>query len=427
MKITIPYKPRPLQSEVHKDLKRFNVLVCHRRFGKTVLVINELIKKCLQNKLPRPRYYYIAPTYSMAKRIAWDYLKHYTSVLPNMEFHETELRADLPNGGRIQLLGCERIDTLRGLYMDGCCLDEVSQMPPKLWTEIIRPALSDRVITDKDGNWKDNAFMIAIGTPSGHNAFFDLYDHGLHDETWYAKTFKASETKIVAEEELKAAKSMMPPEIYEAEYECSFESGAIGSIYALSLAKADKENRVTKVPYDSTIKVDTYWDLGMKDKTAIWFAQQKGSAIHLIDYYENSGESLEHYASVLDDKDYIYDTHYLPHDAKVREIGTGKSRMEIAQSLGLPTSIVPKMSIEDGINAVRMTLSRCWFDHDKTKEGLDALRQYRWAMSDKGETKNKPQHDWTSHSADAFRYLCVGLQETKNWSTEIKYPRLGIV
>ena len=260
MKITNTYNPRPPQSEVHKDLKRFNVLVWHRRVGKTVLVINELIKKCLQNKLPRPRYYYIAPTYSMAKRIAWDYLKHYTSVLPNMEFHETELRADLPNGGRIQLLGCERIDTLRGLYMDGCCLDEVSQMPPKLWTEIIRPALSDRVITDKDGNWKDNAFMIAIGTPSGHNAFFDLYDHGLHDETWYAKTFKASETKIVAVEELKAAKSMMPPEIYEAEYECSFESGALGSIYALSIAKADRKNRVTKVPSDSSIKVDTCWD-----------------------------------------------------------------------------------------------------------------------------------------------------------------------
>ena len=123
----------------------------------------------------------------------------------------------------------------------------------------------------------------------------------------------------------------------------------------------------------------------------------------------------------------MYDTHYLPHDASVREIGTGKSRVEIAQSLGLSTSIVPKMSVEDGINAVRMTLSRCWFDFEKTKEGLDALRQYKWAVDDKGVAKNRPQHDWTSHSADAFRYLCTGLQETKNWSTQINYPKLGIV
>ena len=416
MKITIPYKPRPLQKEIHKNLTRFSVLVCHRRFGKTVLTVNELIKKCLQCKLPRPRYYYIAPTYSMAKRIAWDYLKYYTSVLPKMEYHETELRADLPNGGRIQLLGCERPQTLKGLYMDGVVLDEVAQMPPKMWTEVIRPALSDR-----------KGFMVAIGTPQGHNSFFELYNHGLQDENWYAQSFKASETKIVDEEELEEAKKMMPPEIYEAEYECSFESSAIGSIYSQSLSKADKEGRITKVPYDSTIKVDTYWDLGMRDKTAIWFVQQKGSAIHLIDYFEDSGESLEYYASILDERGYVYDTHYLPHDANVREIGTGKSRLEIAQSLGLVTSIVPKMSIEDGINATRMTLSRCWFDYEKTKDGLDALRQYRWAVTDKGETKNRPLHDSTSHAADSFRYVCTGLQETKNWSTKIEYPRLGIV
>jgi hypothetical protein len=416
MKITIPYKPRPLQEEIHRNLKRFNVLVCHRRFGKSVLTVNELIKKCLQNKLPRPRYYYISPTYSMSKRIAWDYLKYYTSVLPKMEYHETELRADLPNGGRIQLLGCERPQTLKGLYMDGVILDEVAQMPPKLWTEIIRPALSDR-----------KGFMIAIGTPQGHNSFFDLYNHGVQDETWYARSFKASESKVVDAEELEQAKKLMPPEIYEAEYECSFESSAIGSIYSQSLAKADDEGRVTKVPYDSTIKVDTYWDLGMRDKTAIWFVQQKGSAIHLIDYFEDSGESLEYYASILNERGYVYDTHYLPHDANVREIGTGKSRLEIAQSLGLVTSIVPKMSIEDGINATRMTLGRCWFDYEKTKEGLDALRQYRWAVTEKGETKNRPLHDWTSHAADSFRYVCIGLQETKNWTARIKYPKLGIV
>jgi len=416
MKIVIPYKPRKHQKEVHDKLKRFNVLVCHRRFGKTVLCINEILKKAMQNTLSRPRYYYLAPTYSMAKRTSWDYLKEYTNVLPNVTYHETELRCDLPNGARIQLLGCERPDSLRGLYIDGVVLDEVAQMPPRLWTEIVRPALSDR-----------EGWMIAIGTPQGHNAFFDLYDYANHQEGWYAETFKSSETGIISDLELNEAKHLMPDEVYEAEFECSFDSAALGSIYAKGLAKAEEEKRITKVPYETGIKVNTFWDLGMADKTAIWFVQQKGSAFHIIDYYEDSGESLEFYATVLDEKKYIYDTHYLPHDANVRELGTGVSRVETAQSLGMRTSIVPKLPVEDGINAVRMVLSRCWFDHEKCKYGIDALRQYRWATTERGEIKNKPEHSWCSHAADSFRYFAVGNNQSSDWSTKIQYNNLGIV
>tara|TARA_R100001594_G_scaffold150589_1_gene212534 strand:+ start:22 stop:1272 length:1251 start_codon:yes stop_codon:yes gene_type:complete len=416
MKIVIPYKPREHQKEVHNSLKRFNVLVCHRRFGKTVLCINELLKKAMQNTLTRPRYYYLCPTYSMAKRTAWDYLKEYTNVLPNVQYHETELRCDLPNGARIQLLGCERPDSLRGLYIDGVVLDEVAQMPPRLWTEVIRPALSDR-----------EGWMIAIGTPQGHNAFWDLYDYANHQDEWMAKTYKASDTQIISEVELNEAKHLMPPEVYDAEFECSFDSAAIGSIYAKGLEIAEDEGRISKVPYELSVKVDTFWDLGMADKTAIWFVQQKGSAFHLIDYEEDSGEGLEYYAAMLDEKRYRYGTHYFPHDASVRELGTGVSRIETAQSLGMRTTIVPKLSIEDGINAVRMILSRCWWDHEKTKHGLDALRQYRWATNERGEIKNKPEHNWTSHSADAFRYFAVGNNQSSDWGTKLKYNNLGIV
>jgi len=370
----------------------------------------------MQNTLTRPRYYYLAPTYSMAKRTAWDYVKEYTGVLPDVTYHETELRADLPNGARIQLLGCERPDSLRGLYIDGVVLDEVAQMPPRLWTEIIRPALSDR-----------NGFMIAIGTPQGHNSFHQLFDHALHQKDWYAEIFKASETDIISELELNEAKALMPEEIYDSEFECSFDSAAIGSIYSKGLNKAEEDKRITKIPYDTSVKVNTYWDLGMADKTAIWFVQQKGSAFHIIDYFEDSGESLEYYTTVLDEKKYIYDTHYLPHDANVRELGTGVSRVETAQSLGMRTSIVPKLSVEDGINAVRMVLSRCWFDHEKCKHGLDALRQYRWASNERGELKNKTVHDWTSHSADAFRYFAVGNNQSSDWGSKLKYNNAGII
>jgi len=416
VKIVIPYKPRNHQIEVHNSLQRFNVLVCHRRFGKTVLCINELLKKAMQNTMKRPRYYYLCPTYSMAKRTGWDYLKEYTSVLPNVTYHETELRCDLPNGARIQLLGCERPDSLRGLYIDGVVLDEVAQMPPRLWTEIIRPALSDR-----------EGWMIAIGTPQGHNSFFDLYDYASHQDKWFAKTYKASETQIISEVEMNEAKHLMPPEVFDAEFECSFDSAAIGSIYAKGLQLAEEEGRISKVPYDETLRVDTFFDLGMADKTAIWFVQQKGSAFHLIDYFEDSGEGLEYYVSILDDKKYRYGTHYLPHDANVRELGTGVSRIETAQSLGMRTSIVPKLSVEDGINAVRMILSRCWFDHEKCKHGLDALRQYRWASNDRGELKNKPEHNWCSHSADAFRYFAVGNNQSSDWGAKLEYNNAGIV
>ena len=426
MKIVIPYKPREHQKAVHKNLKRFNVLLCHRRWGKTVLVCNELIKQAMTNPMPMPRYYYIAPTYSMAKRTAWDYIKEYTSVITGTQYHETELRCDLPNGARIQLLGCERPNSLRGLAIDMCCMDEVAQFPPRMWTEVIRPALADRYELGQKYNFMSGR-MIAIGTPQGHNAFFDLYDFATHNEDWYAEKFKASETGIISELELNEAKALMPEEVYEAEFECSFDSAAIGSIYAKGLNKAEEEKRITKVPYETGIKVNTYWDLGMADKTAIWFVQQKGSAFHIIDYYEDSGESLEYYTTVLDEKKYIYDTHYLPHDANVRELGTGVSRVETAQSLGMRTSIVPKLSVEDGINAVRMVLSRCWFDHEKTKHGLDALRQYRWASNERGELKNKTVHDWTSHASDAFRYFAVGNNQSSEWTTKLKYNNAGII
>ena len=416
-KIQIPYTPRKLQKEIHNNLKRFNVLVCHRRFGKTVLAVNELIKTALTCPLPRPRCFYIAPTYSSAKRIAWDFLKHYTSVIPNMDYHETELRADFPNGARIQLLGCERPNSLRGIYIDECILDEYQNFPPNMFSEIIRPATSDR-----------KGRVIFQGTPNGFaSPLFEMYQISQQEEEWFGKIFKASETGIIDDDELAEAKRIMPPETFEAEYECSFDAQAIGSIYSASLQKCDEEGRVTKIPYDSKYKVSTFWDLGMQDKTAIWFVQQVGTSIHLIDYFEDSGESLNYYASVLQDKGYLYDVHNFPHDAKVRELGTGKSRFEVAQSLGMPVSIVPKLSIQDGINQVRMTLGRCWFDFEKTKQGLDALRQYRWATNDKGENKNRPEHNWTSHSADSFRYLCVGLNESKQWSSKIEYPKLAIV
>jgi hypothetical protein len=158
--------------------------------------------------------------------------------------------------------------------------------------------------------------------------------------------------------------------------------------------------------------VHTAWDLGVNDSTAIWFAQIfRGGAINIIDYYESSGVGLDHYADILRQKDYTYGDHLAPHDIEVRELGSGKSRLETAYTLGIKFRVVPKMKVADGINAARMMIPKCYFDRDNTAEGLECLRQYRQDWDEKRKSfRDAPRHDFTSHAADAFRYLAVGLQ-----------------
>ena len=406
MDVKIPYRPRALQAEMHNSLKRWNVLVMHRRFGKTVFAVNQLIKTTLTCPLPRPRTAFVAPTFAQAKRIAWDYVKFYASVIPGVTFNETELRADFPNGGRLMLLSAENPDALRGIYLDECIFDEFGMQNPRVWGEVVRPALSDR-----------QGSACFLGTPAGHNHFFDLLDTARGQiaegsEDWYFKICKASETGIVKPEELDAAKAQMTPEQYEQEYECSFTAAIIGAYYGKLLSEAEEAGRITRVPYDPMYPVHTAWDLGINDSTAIWFAQIfRGGAVNVIDYYESSGVGLDHYADILTKKDYNYGDHLAPHDIEVRELGSGKSRLETAFSLGIRFKVIPKMKVADGINAARMMLPRCYFDRDKTAEGLDMLRQYRQEWDDKKRSfRDAPRHDFTSHAADAFRYLAVGLE-----------------
>ena len=406
MDVKIPYKPRPLQKDMHKELKRWNVLVMHRRFGKTVWAVNQLIKTTLTCPLPRPRTAFVAPTFAQAKRIAWDYVKFYAGVIPGVQFNETELRADFPNGGRIMLLSAENPDALRGIYLDECVFDEFGMQNPRVWGEVVRPALSDR-----------QGSACFLGTPAGHNHFFDLLEtaksqlaEGSSD--WYYKICKASDTGIVRPEELEAAQAQMTPEQYEQEYECSFTAAIIGAYYGKLLSDADDNGRVTRVPYDPAYPVHTAWDLGINDSTAIWFAQVfRGGAVNVIDYYESSGVGLDHYADILSKKDYTYGDHLAPHDIEVRELGSGKSRWETAYTLGIKFRVIPKMKVADGINAARMLIPKCYFDRDNCGEGLEMLRQYRQEWDEKRKSfRDHPRHDYTSHAADAFRYLAVGLE-----------------
>ena len=358
MNIEIPYSPRPLQAKLHNELtkKRWGVVVCHRRFGKTVMAINHLLRAAILNTQTNPRYAYIAPTYRQAKAVAWDYLKQFAGKVPMVRFHETELRCDLPNGARIQLLGAENYDSLRGIYLDGTVLDEMADLPESLFPEVIRPALSDR---------KGWAFF--IGTPRGHNAFYDLYEAATTSDEWLTQVYKASETDIVDAEELEAARLMMTEDQFEQEFECSWVANVPGAIFG-------KELQVV---------------------------QETG---------------LPHYAKILTNKGYYYGSHNAPHDIEVRELGSGKSRREISYDLGINFRVVPKLPIEDGIHAAQIILSRCWFDQANCKAGLEALRQYHRAYNERLRTfRNSPVHDWASHAADAWRYFAIGVKENRGF------------
>lgn len=401
----VPYRPRPLQREVGRLIrtKRFGVLVCHRRFGKTVLGVNVNQQTATMCELLRPRCAYIGPTYRQAKATAWDYMQHYARPIPGTEFNQSELRVDYPTGGQSRIYGADNPDNLRGIYLDRATLDEFGLHPSKTFSEVIMPTLVDR-----------GGSALILGTPNGKNQFHEIAQYAKAEEAkgnpdWFFREYKASQTGLLDAGYLKAARAIMTEDEYAQEFECSFEASVKGAIYSKELEAARSTGRIGVVPYDPILPVDTDWDLGVGDATAIWFTQSSRSGeVRVIDFYEASGEGLPHYVTMLRAKGYVYGEHWGPHDIQVREFASGRSRLEAAASLGIRFRICPKVSVEDGIHAARMLLPRCWFDATKTKAGLEALQYYRRDYNQRlNEFKATPVHDWASHAADAFRDLAV--------------------
>lgn len=401
--INFDYRPRPPFVPFHTRTQRWSVVIAHRRAGKTVACLMDTLDHALRSKHSNGRYAYIAPYYVQAKSVAWDYLKSFARPVLAGPPNESELRVDLINGARISLYGGDNFDRLRGLALDGVILDEFADMPSKLWGEVIRPALADR-----------KGWATIIGTVKGKNQLWQAYESAVSDpDNWYSAVLRASETGILDPQELEDARRAMAADQYAAEFECDPTAAIQGAYYSDALKRVREESRIAKVAYERGLAVHTAWDLGVSDSTAIWFIQIVGREVRVIDYHEDSGCGLDEYARVLKDKGYVYGTHYLPHDISVRELSTGKSRLETLRNLGLDnTLIVPQHNVNDGINAVRRLLDRCWFDEDKTKRGVECLWQYRRDWDERGKIwRNNPLHDWTSHGADAFRYFAAGWAE----------------
>jgi hypothetical protein len=500
------YVPRKLQQLFHNTLKRFNVLVCHRRFGKTVFSVNELIDRALRNKLRNPQYAYVAPTYKQAKQIAWQYFVDYTRNIPGAKPNKSELCIYIkrdwrvcpltgkpdPDVIKLMLIGADDPDSLRGIYLDGAVLDEFAQCDPILWGEIIRPALADRKREARavgligTHGYKE-PWAIFIGTPKGQNHFYRRYKKAMESEklsedyeiefdvkieeeewdewekkygivegvskkdvdrkladmperlvtnyrrwrkykanrSWFTALYRASETGILDSDEIDEMIEDLDDEEVQQELECSFTAAIKGSYYGHTLNQIRDRGQISKVPYNPSFPVDTFWDIGVGDKTVIWFRQKIGGRYYYIDYFEMNGEGLEFYVKLLHLKEgyvgrmteikagiwvggegYSYGRHVWPHDGKAREFTTGQTRQERAwKKFGLRVQIQGRTGIQDRIDARRARLKVSFFDEEKCFRGLECLYNYQkeWD-SKKGLFNEKPNHDWSSHGADGFGY-----------------------
>jgi hypothetical protein len=354
------------------------------------------------------RYAYVAPYLSQSKSIAFDYLLKYSQPVL-AKANQSELWVELMNGARIRLFGADNPDTLRGLYLDGVVLDEYADMKPSIFGAVIRPLLADR-----------KGWATFIGTPKGHNAFWEVYNNATQDKDWYVKVLRASQTGLLEQSELDDAAKTMTQDQYLQEFECDFESAILGAYFGKEMRALTDGGRIREIEYDPLFPVHTAWDLGYSDDTAIWFFQVVHGEIRCLDYHSSNGQPVAFYAGVIQsrekDRGYVYGTHWLPHDARAKTLSSNRSVIEqLGDKIPLKSiKIAPNLKLQDGIQASRLALTRTWFDH-KCTDGIECLRQYqREYDEDKKVFRDKPRHDWTSHGADAFRYLAL------TWKDEAK-------
>ncbi len=416
------YQPRNYQFNLMGFLdagyKRY-AGVWHRRAGKDKSAINLCIKEMAKNV---GAYYYFFPTYKQAKKVIWDgidprtgikYLDHFPTELQAKAPNNTEMKITFTNNSLFQLVGTDDFDSIMGTNPRGCVFSEYSLQDPRAW-DYIRPILRE------NGGWA--AF---IYTFRGKNHGYSLFKMAQREPDWYAELLTVKDTKredgtpVISEADIdKDRAEGMDEDLVQQEYYCSPEGAIQGAYYAQQLKAARKEGRITRVPYVSGIPVDTWWDLGMDDSTTIWFTQTiRGGEIRIIDYKEDSGEGLAHYAKILREKPYVYGMHSFPHDIEVRELGTGKSRRVVAEGFGIrPLKTVQRPrdmeAVNAGIEAGRNIFSRCWFDEEKCRKGLEALESYHKEYDEENKVfRNRPFHDWSSHAADGWRTFAVGYQE----------------
>lgn len=380
------------------------ICVWHRRAGKDLTCTHLTATLSME----RPGlYWHLFPTYAQGKKIAWDgktktgrpFIDAFPEELITSK-NNTEMKITLSTGQIYQVVGADKPDSLVGANPVGIIASEWSLMSPKIW-DLIQPILAE------NGGW-----IIFIFTPRGKNHAYKMLMRAKKNKNWFVEILPNSQTKVIPDEALQEMKdSGMSDEMFMQEVECSFEAAVEGTYYGKYITKAEDEKRVCNLPWEPKLPVNTAWDLGISDSMVIWFYQVYAKEVRIIDFYENSGEGLEHYIKHMKEKDYVYGQHYAPHDITVRELSDGKSRLEKARSLGIRFVVGKQYDVSDGIEAVRSLLPRCWFNEKKCELGIEALKQYHKEWDEKNQCfRDRPAHDWSSHPADGFRELAWSLK-----------------
>ena len=431
--IIIPhnYTPRPYQmglwNAMIDDKKKRAIYVWHRRAGKDLLALNRILYSAMFEAVGT--YWHIFPSYAQGAKSVWQETnsegRKYIDYIPQeliAKKNEKELKITLKNGSIYQIVGSDNPDSLRGAGIKGAVFSEYAEQDPRAWGTI-QPMLLE-----------NNGWAMFNFTPKGQNHAYELFKMAQKmPDVWHSEIKTAEETGVFTQEQLEQVKAEILSEgktldFFNQEFLCSFNNPIEGAYYSKIIDDLDKQGRIGNFPHNPALPVFTFWDLGIGDATTIWFAQFVGNEIRIIDYIEDNNRGLASYIKEVKDKIYIYEQHYAPHDIQIREFTNGKSRLETAYELGLRFMIAPKLSIDDGIDAVRSILPKCFFNEATTRRGLLTLKNYKKEFDNKNNTfKLQPKHDWASHGADAFRYLAVSYRENigqsrQRWDTAISSP-----
>lgn len=392
--IDLGYRPRDQQARVHRERTRFCTVTAHRRWGKTELALADLLDVALRT--PNALCGYFAPYRHQAKSVAWGRLKNLCRPIPGTQFLEVELKVVLPNGSVLQLYGAvDGADHARGLGFDAVVLDEYSLMEDVVWTEVLRPALSDR-----------RGSALFISTPRGRDALWRLIRDTQGDPLWSHFTFPATDSGVLPPEEVEAARRSMPEDAFAREFLCDFTASPPGSIYGRLLSEMRRVGRLVPVPFIEGTDLVAALDLGIADATAVIVALKAGTELRVLWAQEYTGTALVAVAQVL--KEFGVRRLLLPHDAEVRELTTAQTRREVLDRMGFRTTIVPRVSVEEGIAAATALLRHTVIDAKYAATLIEALENYRREVRDDGGHA-APLHDRWSHLADAFRYLALGI------------------
>jgi len=397
--------------------------IAHRRWGKDDVALHFTATQVVQRV---GNYWHMLPMYAQCRKSVWDAVnprsgkRRIDEAFP-LEIREKTRENDMfigfKNGASWQLVGSDNFNALVGSPPIGIIASEWALADPLCWPYIM-PILEE-----------NNGFALFITTSRGNNHAKTMLDHATQDPKWFAEVTKADRTPVFTKEQLAGIRTELVAiwgddlgeALYQQEYMCSFEGAIMGAYFGKQIREARADNRITNVPHQTGQEVHTFWDLGVDDSTTIWFMQENGKAYHFIDYYENTGMGLEHYAKILKEKPYIYGNHHMPHDANQRELTNSElamSKKEMAERIGIrPVLVVNRMRNMDvfmqvQVPAVRNVLSSCWFDKDKCARGINALEYFQAEFDDEKKVlKQRYLHNWCSHASTAFITFAVGYEQ----------------